>query len=452
MATTHAPSYLQSHTWNLPLDNSNSVKTEKIVQEDEPEYNKWFNVDSFPSLTSGSSSASLNSSSSSSTTTSNYTLQQAQQIANALNVVQSSAVYTPLTVNLQTSSTMASSNVSSLSVPSFNGTGFQGQFQPTIAFGYATNSPQPVQMSGNMSQQGPALNLIQLPLVNGSQQGIGSNQMVPQMIVLPGFGFQQSLSVNPQFYNLMLTQFQPLKNTQVPPPRPEETDDRKRGGRVARNAQRRVRQTRPKVVEAKGAVQCVGKNRKKGTQCRNAALMEYIGPRPAYCAEHIELDPESLYEKCKSSYQKEVGDKKGCKEVVLKEFGLCYKHYGDLVQEIVLARDIQKARLHSERISELLDQLEKEASAAKKKDGDLYQRKNKLIPKFQEMKKTIVKALDDLTLSGSFTMDFNAPVLNLTQDNIGDESIDEALRTHASAPQSLITPDLHTPRVLNHLS
>jgi len=157
---------------------------------------------------------------------------------------------------------------------------------------------------------------------------------------------------------------------------------------------RRVRQTRPKVVEAKGAVQCKGRNRKKGTQCRNAALMEYIGPRPIYCAEHIELDPKSLYEKCKSSYQKEPGDNKGCKEVVLKEFGVCYKHYPDLINEMIENREYDRTRLHSERITELLAQLEREAAAAKKKDGDLYQRKNKLIPKFQEMKKLVVKSLE----------------------------------------------------------
>jgi len=151
---------------------------------------------------------------------------------------------------------------------------------------------------------------------------------------------------------------------------------------------RRVRQTRPKVVEAKGAVQCKGRNRKKGTQCRNAALMEYIGPRPIYCAEHIELDPKSLYEKCKSPFQKEIDDNKGCKEVVLKEFGLCYKHYGFTINEMIQNRDIARAKHEQERISCLLTQLEREASAAKKKDGDLYQRKNKLIPKFQDMKKS----------------------------------------------------------------
>jgi hypothetical protein len=148
------------------------------------------------------------------------------------------------------------------------------------------------------------------------------------------------------------------------------------------------------VVEAKGAVQCKGRNRKKNTQCRNAALMEYIGPRPQFCAEHIELDPKSMYEKCKSSYQKEPGDNKGCKEVVLKEFGFCYKHFPDLLNDLLRRRDVPRIREIHVRISELLTQLEREASAAKKKDGDLYQRKNKLIPKFQEMKKLACKAVE----------------------------------------------------------
>jgi hypothetical protein len=193
----------------------------------------------------------------------------------------------------------------------------------------------------------------------------------------------------PQLYQLF-AQFQQIIKNQSD----EINDDKKR--KPIKPVVRRVRQTRPKVVEAKGGVQCKGKNRKKGMQCRNAALMEYIGPRPAYCAEHIELDSKSLYEKCKSSYQKEVGDNKGCKEVVLKEFGVCYKHYTDLILELGNKKDFDTIRKHQERIIELLSQLEREASAAKKKDGDLYQRKNKLIPKFQEMRKIIFKAVEAL--------------------------------------------------------
>ena len=72
----------------------------------------------------------------------------------------------------------------------------------------------------------------------------------------------------------------------------------------------RHRAIRPKVVEEKGAIQCTGMNLKKGIQCRNAALMEFIGPRPVYCAEHIELDANSIYIKCRSSYGKFPGDGK----------------------------------------------------------------------------------------------------------------------------------------------
>lgn len=194
----------------------------------------------------------------------------------------------------------------------------------------------------------------------------------------------------PQFYTLFAHFHQLLKNQGD-----LFVEDKKRKA-APRPFTRRVRQTRPKVVEAKGAVQCKGRNRKKGTQCRNAALMEYIGPRPIYCAEHIELDPNSLYEKCKSTYQKDPGDNKGCKEVVLKEFGVCYKHYSDVVKEMVKNNESEQVRKHQVRITELLTQLEQEAAAAKKKDGDLYQRKNKLIPKFQEMKKQITMAMEAL--------------------------------------------------------
>lgn len=218
-----------------------------------------------------------------------------------------------------------------------------------------------------------------------------AQSIVPAQIFQPQYATVASSNGNyqpPQFQYLVY-QHQIIK-----PQTDDLAEDKKR--KQVRPFVRRVRQTRPKVVEAKGAVQCKGRNRKKGTQCRNAALMEYIGPRPIYCAEHIELDPKSLYEKCKSSYQKEPGDNKGCKEVVLKEFGVCYKHYPDLIQEMIDNREYEKTRKHSERVSELLTQLERDAAAAKKKDGDLYQRKNKLIPKFQEMKKLIIRALEAL--------------------------------------------------------
>jgi len=171
----------------------------------------------------------------------------------------------------------------------------------------------------------------------------------------------------PQLYQLF-AQFQQLIKSNHLSPLEELSsqsveDKKKRSIRPVR----RVRQTRPKVVESKGAIQCKGKNRKKGIQCKNAALMEYIGPRPIYCAEHIELDPKSLYEKCKSNYQKEAGDEKGCKEVVLKEFGFCYKHFPDMINEKLQKRDYENLRIVADRVSDLLSQLEREALDAKKK-------------------------------------------------------------------------------------
>jgi len=231
-----------------------------------------------------------------------------------------------------------------------------------------------------------------MPVFGSSVAPLGTcySQQVPHQQMSVQSQIQQ---MSPQFYSL-LSQLVKSPSNQM---KDDGTEDKKRKRDRDRSFVRRVRQTRPKVVEAKGAIQCKGTNRKRGAQCRNAALMEYIGPRPIYCAEHIELDPESLYEKCKSPYQKEPGDNKGCKEVVLKEFGICYKHYIDVVNVMLRECDLVRAHHDLKRICELLTQLEREAAAAKKKDGDLYQRKNKLIPKFLEMRKLATKVVEEIT-------------------------------------------------------
>ena len=113
------------------------------------------------------------------------------------------------------------------------------------------------------------------------------------------------------------------------------------------------RRVRPKVVESKGAIQCAGMNLKKGIRCRNAALMEYIGPRPIYCAEHIELDPDTMYIKCRSSYGKFPGDGKGCKEVVLKDFVMCYKHFEDRLNALPESEKLTVARNSLVKVEEL---------------------------------------------------------------------------------------------------
>lgn len=165
-------------------------------------------------------------------------------------------------------------------------------------------------------------------------------------------------------------------------------------------SKRASRKVRPKVIPEKGAIQCQGTNRKKNKRCRNAALMEFIGPRPIYCAEHIHLDPDCLYTKCKSTYQKVPGDKKGCREVVLKEFNLCHKHYHDASKRMKAFEGVGLVLDKLVRVTEILNNLEDEALKAKKTDADLFQRKNKLIPKFHQIRNILKKRLCELYAEG----------------------------------------------------
>jgi len=441
MTTTHLPSILQAHTFT-PFD---PLKTEKFLNDDhEYEISKWLKLENEPlpglggsnyssndlvstSFYSSGSSVPLSSSSQlptlqpefsnnytsaafsfslPSTSSSSQVTQLPSQLPTHLPTSSTQPQYSNQqyaysypaqysnqyqAVQFTTSQPQYATTPAQYSTPQYSSSqgGFSSQFAPSYTSSHYVSSPSypPSQYTTSY----PNAQFIQPQYTSSTpqySQSVVPTQLFQQQYTTPSStNYPQPV---PQF-QYMFSQYHQL----LPKPQNEElVEDKKR--KQVRPFVRRVRQTRPKVVEAKGAVQCKGRNRKKGTQCRNAALMEYIGPRPIYCAEHIELDPKSLYEKCKSSYQKEPGDNKGCKEVVLKEFGVCYKHYPDLIQELIENHEYEKTRRHSERITDLLAQLERDAAAAKKKDGDLYQRKNKLIPKFQEMKKLIMRALETL--------------------------------------------------------
>lgn len=138
-------------------------------------------------------------------------------------------------------------------------------------------------------------------------------------------------------------------------------------------------------------MQCLGISKKKGTRCKNAALLEYIGPRPLYCAEHIEEDPNSLYSKCKCSYFKEVGDGKPCKQVVLKELVMCYKHF----HEVLYTLPVEKARRQKNLVGEMVNKLKQDAKAFHKTNTDLYQRKTKLLPKYIKLEASIARYIEE---------------------------------------------------------
>ena len=153
---------------------------------------------------------------------------------------------------------------------------------------------------------------------------------------------------------------------------------------------------RPKISTS--ATQCLGRNRKKGTQCRNAALMEYLGPKPKYCAEHIHLDDECLHAKCLGSISKEMNleDRKGCKEVVLKEFKYCHKHIPEYIDQLLQEGQAEFVKHLQTRCLKWTAQLEQETSAAKKNNLDLYQRKNKILPKYHDMRLIFNRVCENL--------------------------------------------------------
>ena len=63
---------------------------------------------------------------------------------------------------------------------------------------------------------------------------------------------------------------------------------------------------------------CSATNKKTGERCQNPPFMGLIEPE-RFCPQHIDQDPETPFCHCAS--------KQGCKEVVLKRFGVCYKHF-----------------------------------------------------------------------------------------------------------------------------
>lgn len=432
MATAHLPSIVQAHTFS----SYDPLKTEKFFCDDhEYEISKWLKLENepLPGLGGNSCASELTSSFYSSPSPVSNANSQLPTLQPEFSNNYTSAAFSfslPSTSSSSQSTQLPTSSQNAV-IPSTSQFTSNSQSPQIYTYQYTTQYPnqyQSLQFPGTSQPQ-----YTQYAPAQYSSQGAYSSQFAPSYVssqyqstpsytssqypgnyqssqqylqptqyssptqsVVPTQLFQPqfSNSSNGNYNQSVSHQFHYLfPQYPVPKNQSEElTEDKKR--KQVRPFVRRIRQTRPKVVEAKGAIQCKGRNRKKGTQCRNAALMEYIGPRPIYCAEHIELDPKSLYEKCKSSYQKDPGDNKGCKEVVLKEFGICYKHYPDMIQEMIENQEYEKTRRHADRITELLSQLEKDAAAAKKKDGDLYQRKNKLIPKFQEMKKLVVRALE----------------------------------------------------------
>eukprot|EP00792_Barthelona_sp_PAP020_P005085 TRINITY_DN2489_c0_g1_i2.p1 TRINITY_DN2489_c0_g1~~TRINITY_DN2489_c0_g1_i2.p1 ORF type:complete len:337 (-),score=80.65 TRINITY_DN2489_c0_g1_i2:42-1016(-) len=162
-------------------------------------------------------------------------------------------------------------------------------------------------------------------------------------------------------------------------------------GRVNRPRNKKTPKERPDYEP------CCAKNKKTGKPCRNPALMEYIGEKPQYCAEHIETDANSIYCKCKSNFGKEIGDGKRCKEVVLKEFMFCSKHlkyhYCDLQTD---PSALPEVRSKLARCKELYNKLSQEIQIVRHSNQILFYRKSKLLPKYEKMAQDLEECVDTL--------------------------------------------------------
>eukprot|EP01096_Ripella_sp_DP13-Kostka_P010031 TRINITY_DN3901_c0_g1_i1.p1 TRINITY_DN3901_c0_g1~~TRINITY_DN3901_c0_g1_i1.p1 ORF type:complete len:643 (+),score=216.73 TRINITY_DN3901_c0_g1_i1:476-2404(+) len=292
--------------------------------------------------------------------------------------------------------------------------------------------------------------------LDGSPDQRPSPQRPPSQLYSPPSTFPSQRSPTPFSGPVSLPPFNLYNPFAYPPPYPvyetkkpklrpvgatewneELVTDDETGRKILSKSPKRHRKIRPKVVKGK-AIQCQGVNLKRSSQCRNAALMEYVGPRPCYCAEHIEQDPNSLYAKCKSTYHKIRGDGKGCKEIVMKQFVLCHKHFSDHV----ISFDKEETKQHLDQVNNYLSTLAIEAEDAKKTHLDLYQRKNKLIPKFQRMRAILENRLRvSFPLSAEEgAIDANENVHQADLTDVPSFSLNQSCQTNSPSSSSSPSP------------
>lgn len=75
---------------------------------------------------------------------------------------------------------------------------------------------------------------------------------------------------------------------------------------------------------------------------------------------------------------------------MFKDFRRCYKHLNEWLEEEFSGEDAtERAGSALRTARRLAAQLEQEAASAKGEDQELYQRKSKILPKYQSMVKTL---------------------------------------------------------------
>eukprot|EP00298_Acanthocystis_sp_HF-20_P007036 c16741_g1_i1.p1 GENE.c16741_g1_i1~~c16741_g1_i1.p1 ORF type:complete len:249 (+),score=62.04 c16741_g1_i1:387-1133(+) len=161
----------------------------------------------------------------------------------------------------------------------------------------------------------------------------------------------------------------------------------------------------PSSKKTSDAKRCQAVNKQKNQPCRNLALLDYVGPNPLYCAEHIHLDANSLLQKCSATcFPGSIPKQKVCKEIILKEVGICHKHMKDYLRHCDLysyEKLGEQALINTQklldRVNLVLQQLKADASSAKLNDRETFQRKAKLISKYRSIRSSLMGNLTFLT-------------------------------------------------------
>eukprot|EP01099_Mayorella_cantabrigiensis_P004412 TRINITY_DN330_c0_g5_i1.p1 TRINITY_DN330_c0_g5~~TRINITY_DN330_c0_g5_i1.p1 ORF type:complete len:315 (-),score=62.00 TRINITY_DN330_c0_g5_i1:64-885(-) len=149
------------------------------------------------------------------------------------------------------------------------------------------------------------------------------------------------------------------------------------------------------TIDSLPTKQCQAWNKRTSQRCQNIVLMEFLGPIPDFCAQHIEQDPLSLFSHCKFG-SPHNDRRRRCREIVLRDFGWCTKHFDRFLENYNAHSHLPLLQDKLNIVQSHLRELEESHKAPVKDDKSLYHRKYKIITKLQQMKIRLLHRLSKL--------------------------------------------------------
>jgi len=114
--------------------------------------------------------------------------------------------------------------------------------------------------------------------------------------------------------------------------------------------------------------------------------MDHNGHLESFCAEHIEHDPQSVFARCSFAENQQLAP---CKEIVLKRFGVCHKHFSVYCNRMT-EEGTQQLWENFNFLTSLISSMISEMPSVKK-DSKSYHRKYKALRKYQFMRLLLVE-------------------------------------------------------------